>query len=61
VHSDHHKEAEPPSPAESQLTPTLMAWAQGFNVEGEEWILEGELQTLRTPAIVVCAENPPRA
>jgi len=50
VHSDHHKEAEPPSPAESQLTPTLMAWARRFNVEGEEWILEGALQTLRTQA-----------
>jgi hypothetical protein len=29
-----------------QLTPVLMAWAQAFNVQGENWILEGALQTL---------------
>lgn len=29
-----------------QLTPVLMAWAREFNVQGENWILEGALQTL---------------
>jgi hypothetical protein len=34
------------SDRDNQLTPVLMAWAQEFNVQGEDWILEGALQTL---------------
>jgi hypothetical protein len=32
--------------SDRQLTPILMEWARRFHVEGEEWILEGALQTL---------------
>jgi hypothetical protein len=34
------------SDRDRQLTPVLMAWAREFNVQGEDWILEGALQTL---------------
>jgi hypothetical protein len=34
------------SDAHHQLTPILLDWARGFNMEGEPWILEGALQTL---------------
>jgi hypothetical protein len=34
------------SDGDNRLTPILVAWARGFNVEGEQWILEGALQTL---------------
>jgi hypothetical protein len=34
------------SDRDNQLTPVLMAWARKFNVQGEDWILEGALQTL---------------
>jgi hypothetical protein len=34
------------SDRDNQLTPILMAWAQKFNIQAEEWILEGALQTL---------------
>ena len=34
------------SDRDNQFTPILMAWAQDFNVQGEDWVLEGALQTL---------------
>jgi hypothetical protein len=34
------------SDRENQLTPNLMSWARKFNVQGEDWILAGALQTL---------------
>jgi hypothetical protein len=34
------------SDADNQLTPLLLEWARAFNVEREDWILEGSLQTL---------------
>jgi len=34
------------SDRDNQLTPVLMAWARKFNVQGEDWILAGALQTL---------------
>jgi hypothetical protein len=34
------------SDPDKRFTPLLMAWAQEFNVQGADWILEGTLQTL---------------
>jgi hypothetical protein len=34
------------SDRDNQFTPVLMAWAKEFNVQREDWILEGALQTL---------------
>ena len=34
------------SDADGRVTPILVGWAREFNVEREEWILEGALQTL---------------
>ena len=34
------------SDPDNRFAPILMAWAQDFNVQGEDWILEGALQTL---------------
>jgi len=34
------------SDRDNQFTPVLMAWAEEFNVQREDWILEGALQSL---------------